>query len=182
MKKSVRRHLIDRHVDLNLHKPIINEDERVAYFLLHNLSGQIVGYQQYKPDRSKIKSNDPRDGKYFTRPSKDKICIFGVESLNRSGPLFLTEGIFDACRLTNLGYAAIASLSNNPVKMKSFLWSLNRFTVAICDGDEAGKKLAKYGTVSYIMDEGKDLGDCTDEEVSQILDECKKLWKGPKNE
>ena len=39
--KTVTQHLKDRHLDLALHRPMVDEDGRVATFLLYNLSGQL---------------------------------------------------------------------------------------------------------------------------------------------
>ena len=171
MKKSVLKHLTeDRHVDVNLHNPVVDEEERVATFFLYNLSGQVVGYQQYRPDADKMLHNNPKLGRYFTYTCKNKLPLFGVETLNRSGTVFLTEGLFDACRLTELGCPAVASLSNNPKQALPFFRALNRRVVAVCDNDQAGKKLAKYGTDFYVVSKG-DLGDAKESEVLNLVKE-----------
>jgi len=46
---NIKTHLKHRHLDLELHRPILDEELNIATFLLYNLSGQLVGYQQYNP-------------------------------------------------------------------------------------------------------------------------------------
>jgi hypothetical protein len=64
--KTVLEHLKDRHLNVELHRPFVDEVERVATFLLWNLSGQCVGYQQYRPEGEKKPRNNPKQGKYYT--------------------------------------------------------------------------------------------------------------------
>ena len=168
--ESVERHLKNRHVDFDLHRPMVDEENRVATFYLYNMTGMLCGYQQYRPDATKSYHNDPKLGRYYTYRKQPTLALFGVESLPLNNKVvFLTEGVFDACRLTKRGYAALAVLSNDPShELHNFLYCLNRKVVAVCDNDVAGKKLAKFGDVAvYTAD--KDLGDSTDEFVDHLL-------------
>lgn len=169
--RTVRNHLRDRHVNLDLHRPVVDECERVATFFLYNLSGQIVGYQQYRPDAGKDKKNDPREGRYFTYRLKRTVGVWGTESLDlRSDLVFVTEGVFDAARLTELGQPALAVLSNDPsADLQNFLVCLGRRVVAICDPDRAGRKLAKVGNQVEIMPEDYDLGDAPASFVRELI-------------
>ena len=100
--------------------------------------------------------------------------MWGLESLYlRDDVLFITEGIFDACRLTNWGYPAVALLTCHPTKdtknwFRSFLQ--HRRIIAVCDNDSngSGKKLAEFGKEAYFL-ESKDLGGSTDEELRSFL-------------
>jgi DNA primase len=168
--ETVKQHLVNRHLDLDLHHPIIDEINRIATFYLYNLSEQIVGYQQYRPDGSKKKSNNPKEGKYFTYRRKDTHSIWGLESLSLSpNVVFLTEGIFDACRLTQFGYSALAVLSNNPsLDLRNWLMMLNRKVIVIADNDNAGRKLAKFGHCVEFTEE-HDLGDSSNEYVKNLV-------------
>jgi DNA primase len=169
---TVLEHLKDRHVDLNLHRPWIDEDERVAVFYLYNLSGSIIGYQQYRPDADKMKDNHPKEGRYFTYRKQPTLAVWGVESLHLTPHVvFLTEGVFDAARLTERGYSALAALTNNPTKdLRNWLSMLNRKVVAVCDNDAAGRRLAKFGDVA-VFTEDKDLGEADDDYVTRLLNE-----------
>lgn len=168
--KSVTEHLKDRHLNLELHRPMVDEVERVATFFLYNLSGQLCGYQQYRPEGEKKPQNNPKQGKYFTYRKQPTLAVWGVESLHLSpNVVFLTEGVFDACRMTERGYSALAVLSNNTGwDLKNWLGMLNRKVVAVCDNDDAGRKLAKFGNVSVFC-EDHDLGDSTDEFVNTLV-------------
>ena len=167
---NIVEHLKSRHVDFNLHRPIIDEENGVATFLLYNLSGQIVGYQRYNPNGEKKPSNNPKMGRYFTYKRHPTITVFGVETLHLSpNVVFLTEGIFDAVRITELGFSALAALSNDPVPdLKNFLTCLGRRVVVIADNDKAGRKLAKFGH-QVVYCEDKDLGDSSEEFVREVV-------------
>lgn len=167
---DLKTHLLERHLDLELHRPWLDTTEGVATFPLWNLSGQMVGYQQYRPGASKKYQNDPKSGRYFTFRKPPTVAVWGVESLHLTPNLvFLTEGVFDACRLTQRGFSAVAALSNDPTTdLRNWLSCLNRTVVAVVDNDRAGAKLAKFGDL-VLKTGAKDLGDSTDEEVSLLL-------------
>jgi DNA primase len=185
---SLKQHILDRHVDMNLHTVWLDEVERVATFPLWNLSGELVGYQAYRPDADKVQKNDEK-GRYYTykgnklvpcwmdRPKHNRtIGVWGLESWNLSTTLFVTEGIFDAARLTQRGYSAIAVLSNDP-NTSTLNWLLQvrtqRPTVAICDPGAAGRKLAKTAhkahTVCVTGNTAADLGDVDDDYVTKVI-------------
>jgi hypothetical protein len=168
--KTVTEHLKDRHLNLELHHPMVDEVNRVATFYLYNLSGQIVGYQQYRPEGEKKPNNHPKLGKYFTYRKQPTLAVWGVESLHLSPHVvFLTEGVFDACRITEKDYSALAVLCNNPpADFKNWLSMLNRKVVVVCDNDHAGRRLAKFGDVAVFC-ETHDLGDSTDEFVNTLV-------------
>lgn len=166
-------HLKSRHLNFDVHQPMLDEANNVATFYLWTLSGQLSGFLQYRPDGSKAVNNDKDLGKYFHYKSKgcDSFSLFGVETLDLSpNVVFLTEGVFDAARLTEKGFSALALLCNDhSLDLKTWLNLLNRKVVAVCDNDKAGKKLAKFGHYSVVC-EDKDLGDSSDEFVNSLLE------------
>lgn len=168
---NLTQHLLDRHVDLNLHRPVLDEVEGVVTFYLWTLSGTLCGYQQYRPEANKTKANHPKEGRYYTLRGLPTVGVFGVESLHLTPHVvFVTEGVFDACRLTELGVSALAVLSNNPSKdVANFLACLGRKVVTVCDNDAAGRKLAKFGHEA-VFTEDHDLGDSTDEYVKALVE------------
>lgn len=171
---QLKQHLLSRHCDLELHRPVLDETEGVATFYLWSVTGKLVGYQQYRPSASKEKHNHPKEGKYFTYRKQPTLGVFGVESLYLNDDVvFLTEGVFDACRLTNRGFPALAALSNDPSReFWNWLSFLNRKVVAVCDNDAAGRKLAKFGHyVEFTQD--KDLGDSDEQYVTYLLEKYK---------
>lgn len=167
---NLENHLRSRYVDLNLHRPVIDEENDVATFHLWNTSGKLIGYQQYRRTGLKLPGNNPKMGRYFTYRSQPTVAVWGTESLHLTpGLVFLTEGIFDAARLTQRGFSAVAALSNDPsTDVANWLWMLNRTVVAVCDNDAAGRKLAKFGNHALFTQE-KDLGASSEEEVTAVL-------------
>ena len=167
----LKEHLQSRHLDLELHRPVLDEVEGVATFYLWNLSGQLVGYQQYRPLGEKKPQNNPKEGKYFTYRTQPTHTVWGVESLDLSpSVVFVCEGVFDAARLTERGFSALAVLSNNPNSdLRNWLKCLNRRVVAVCDNDDAGRRLAVFGDCCVFTTD-KDLGDSDTEFVSALLE------------
>lgn len=163
-------HLKSRHLDLSLHRPMLDEENQVATFYLWNLSEKLVGFQQYRPNGEKRPHNNPREGKYFTYSKQPTLAVWGVESLYLTpNVVFLTEGVFDAARLTERGYSALATLSNNPTAdLRNWLTCLNRRVVAVCDKDAAGRQLAKFGDIA-VFTEDHDLGDSSEDYVSWLV-------------
>lgn len=173
---TVLENLKSRHFDLSVHTAWVDEDEGVATFPLWNLSGQMVGFQQYRPAADKKQDNHPRDSRYFTWRKAKVVGVWGLESWNFTNTLFITEGVFDAARLTSRGVSAVATLSNDvDPALTRWLWTVRRCrpVVAVCDNDSAGRKLAKYGTTYHVMEDGKDMGEASDEYVSNFLKEYK---------
>lgn len=171
MPMNITEHLKERHLNLKLHRPVLDEELNIATFFCWNLSGQLVGYQQYNPSGDKKIFNNKLEGRYYTYRKIPTVTIWGVESLYLSdGPIYLTEGIFDACRMTNVGYSGLATLANNPPKdYKNWLQLLHRPIIAVCDNDTAGIKLAKFGDHVEIVPGNKDLGESNDDYVSYLI-------------
>lgn len=168
--ETLVEHLKKRHLDLELHRPVLDLENDVATFYLWNLSGKFCGYQQYRRFGEKKPQNNPKQGKYFTYSKQPTLAVWGVESLHLTPDVvFVCEGVFDAARLTAKGVSALAVLSNNSGKdLSNWLMMLNRKVVAVCDNDNAGRKLAKFGDVAVFC-EDHDLGDSSDEFVNNLV-------------
>lgn len=166
----IQKHILSRYLNSMIHKTWFSQDS--ATFPLWNLSGQLTGYQRYSPFLEKKRNNTPL-GRYYTYRSKSKISVWGLESYRFSDTLFITEGIFDACRITWFEHSAIALLSNDPCQnTKKWLniISKSRKLVSICDPDKAGKKLIKLSHDYHIMPDNIDLGDSSLEYVYHIIE------------
>ncbi len=163
-------HLRSRHLDVGLHNPVLDESEGVVTFFLWNLMGMLVGFVQYRPDGPKKPSNLGRLGKYFLYKLEGTVAVWGVESLHLTpNVVFVTEGIFDAARLTERGYSAVAVLSNDPgSSVKGWLSALGRKVVVVADNDKAGQKLLKYGDHAVVT-EGTDLAASADSFVDKLI-------------
>jgi DNA primase len=163
---DILKHLQERNLILENYKGIFIDKEKVVVsFLIYNLSGEIVGYQQYDPSKNKIKRNT---GKYFTYFQKGKISLWGLDTINyKKKEVYITEGIFKSVRLHNLGLNSLATLTNNPKRLKNQIWILSRIfkVIVICDGDKAGKVLGKYSKNVIYLNDGEYLDEMTVEEI-----------------
>lgn len=167
-------HLKSRHFDISLYKNITIGIDTVT-FPLYNLSGEYVGYQQYRPLADKTVSNF-KEGRYYTYITKlpsntPKVAVWGLDSINTNdSKLYITEEVFKACRLHNLGLNAVAVLGNNPKHLANWLYSLPYDIVAVCDGDLAGRNLASYSTKhSVLLPYGKYLDEMSNLEVINLI-------------
>ena len=171
---SVAEHLNSRYLNLNLHTSWLSEENEVVVLPLWNLNGQMVGVQQYRPNGSK-EPNNKWYGRYFTRVHTDNVAVWGLESWSLSNTLFVCEGLFDAAKITWLGYSAIAIFTSTPGKsVLNWLKSVksSRPVVVICDSDNAGLKLAKCGHTHFHMKEYHDVGDAP---LSYVRNLCRQF-------
>lgn len=171
-------HLKSRHLDTDLHKVWYDDVERVASFPLWNLSGQLCGYQAYRPDAAKVQKNDLK-GRYYTfRGEKllSKHCktvtVWGLESWYLTNTLFVTEGVFDAARLTEKGYSAVATMTGTPDTSTKLWFKMvreQRPVVSVCDyGVEKLKRLSHQNVTAPVE---FDLGDAPEDYVNDLLKE-----------
>lgn len=170
---NLRKHLECRNYDLSLHSAWLDEEEGVATFPLWNLSGQMVGYQQYRPGAEK-QQNNPKDARYFNKLKDNKVGVWGLESWNFTNTLFLTEGVFDAARLTKNSVSALAVLTYRVGKTcDNWLWTVSkgRPVVSVCEGDKAGRKLSRYGHESLYLPNGEDVDSMSENQFEELLRE-----------
>jgi len=145
--------------------------EGIITFMLYNGTGQIVGYQQYRPsEASKQKKNDPKSGRYYTYLPKETDGVFGLDVLNPADrTIYVVEGIFKAAVLHRLGYNAFAVLTSTPKRLRPWFkilrqtWNL----VAIGDNDDAGRKLVNIVKTGF--QSPSDLDEMTDEDIKSLL-------------
>lgn len=178
MVSDIVKHLISRDLDVYKSNVIIDEENCLAYFLLYNLSGQLIGYQRYNPNGSKTNhSNNLSNGemKYYTWVTKiDKIpmiAVYGLETYKIKIPyLFLTEGVFDCIKIHNLNLPAIAVIGNNPKPLYSWLKTLPQIKLSILDNDNAGNFLKRFSEYSFkVPIEFKDLGEMPMDKVNIFI-------------
>lgn len=145
-------------------------DKEIITFPLWSSTGQLLGYHQYNWKVDKLKNNDGR-GRYHTYRIKDWLTFWGLDmiSLSSKEPLYVVEGVWDAISVLNIGYRCISVLSNNPKQLKNLLNCLPCKTIAICDGDEAGKMLTRVCDDYIILPQNKDCNDFNPEELRLFL-------------
>jgi len=184
--KNIEQHLRDRGVDPDKISVIYDKDFNSAHFLLYNLSGQLIGFQQYNPNKPKnhFKGEHMRDlVKYYTYISKEGrgkdsfIAVWGLENIDfdKAKEIFITEGIFDANKLVNAGVPALAVLTSTPSKsMKQWFNLLPQKIIAILDADDADSLLKSTANESYVTPNPyKDLGEMPQEEVDAFVKSIK---------
>jgi len=170
---NLEQHLTSRHFSPDKSgRAWIDNDENIITFPLWNMSGQLVGYQHYRPLADKLRHNHPKEGRYFTHISKGQLAVFGLESLiDRRKPLYLCEGIFDACRLHYNGLQAIGVLTSNPQHLREWLKLIGFNIIPCVQGDVASKQLMQYSSHGYniFLPEGEDVGSISDEQFKEIF-------------
>ncbi|WP_199028806.1 toprim domain-containing protein [Ralstonia sp. ASV6] len=171
--EAMNAHLAERWLNPSRYRGVFVAEDS-ATFALWNFSGQMVGYQTYRPDRPKNHDGDPREGRYFTFVSRyggrtPELAVWGLETVDPGRPLFLCEGVFDACRLHALGLSCVATLGSDPKPLRQWLNCLPQLKVAVCDGDAAGRKLAKFADEAVFLPDGKDAGDLSENELRDAL-------------
>lgn len=166
---DILQHLKDREVrDFQT----IMLAEQSCYFMLYNLSGQLVGYQRYSPigikncndtTRKHWLKHDINQLKYVPFILPSSLAVWGLHTYDIHKPLYIVEGVFDAIILHNLGFSAIAVLGNDPKPLKSWLRTLPNIKIVVPDNDgesQKGDKLHKYGDkVVYIPAKWNDLNE-----------------------
>ena len=169
----ISNHLLERHIDFNRTKVYLDHAQNLATFPTFNLSGQMTGYQQYNPLGDKKIHNDRLKSKYYTFIGDNfAYQVWGLESFNyRNDVLFIAEGIFDAVRLINFNFPAIAALTCTPCPdFIQWLKVINRRVIAILDNDDSGNRLKSSAQESYrVPDPYKDLGDMPNDDVKAFI-------------
>ena len=184
--KNIEQHLKDRGVDPDKIKVIVDKESNIANFLLYNLSGQLIGYQQYNPNKPKehYKGEWGKDlVKYYTYVSKEGtgkdtfISVWGLQNIDfdTDKEIWITEGIFDAVKLVNAGLPALAVLTSTPSsQLKQWFRITGKKIIAILDSDDAGSKLKSTADVAYVTPKPyKDLGEMPQKEVNEFVADIK---------
>lgn len=164
------KHLEERGMNPKLYSYAKSYSASTITFYLWNLSGQLVGYQQYRPNKVDKRVNNPKMSRYFTR-LKEKDGVFGLELLDFSKKtIYIVEGIFKAAVLHRLGYNAIAVLTNHPKRLRPWFRILRAqgwILVAIGDNDSAGQKLVNTVKSGFLSP--MDLDEMKDEDIISLL-------------
>lgn len=165
------KHLLERNYDPSRYvNQVLDHDESILTVYLTNLTGQIVGYQQYRPLVKDKKVNDPKLSRYFTYSPRQTNACWGVETLDpNKKDLYIVEGIFKASALHMLGHNALALLTANPKPMKSWLHTLPYRLIGIGDSDKAGRYMQRIAGEGFQSE--FDLDEYNLNELNDLLEE-----------
>lgn len=144
-------------------------NEIITFELRHLHTKQLAGIQVYNWKGEKVRNNQ---GRYVTHVLKSTPVVFGLEYIyDASKTVYIVEGVMDCLSLRRLGVQAIAMLSNNaPKAIKKLLLDTLPNSVAVCDGDGAGRELAKYAHDAIFLEEGNDPNSMSLAELQHVLD------------
>lgn len=175
-KPCITSHLLQRGLDLRNYSSVyVSEEEYSATFLLWNLSGQLVGYQEYRPLGSKKEKKDLSKMKYRTQVGQGfHQPVWGLESiLPTTKQIFLVEGIFDAAKLHQAGVSALAIFSSGSSRqLAQFLNLLPYRLISILDNDDSKKSFSSFSDRTLITPSPyKDVGEMPVSEIRTFLSE-----------
>ena len=152
------KHLLTRHYDPSRYvNQVLDFENEVLTVYLPNLSGQLVGYQQYRPNVKEKRTNHPSEARYFTYTQRGVNACWGLETLDPDKKdVYLVEGVFKASALHMLGYNALALLTSSPKPMKSWLHTLNHDLIGIGDNDAAGSGIIRVAGKGFKLEKDID--------------------------
>ena len=135
---------------------------------MHSPDGMCLGFV--------ARTIEGKDFKNTPGLPKGKI-LFNLHRVKSSGTVYVVESSFDAIRLDQIGFPAVATLGANVSNSQTRLLE-KYFTnvVLIADNDEAGsimkdkliEKLGSLITVIRLDKNYKDIGDMEDEEIKKL--------------
>lgn len=135
---------------------------------MHSPDGMCLGFV--------ARTIEGKDFKNTPGLPKGKI-LFNLHRVKTSGTVYVVESSFDAVRLDQIGFPAVATLGANVSNSQTRLLE-KYFTnvVLVADNDEAGnimkdkliEKLGSLITVVRLDKKYKDIGDMEDEEIKKL--------------
>lgn len=156
----------------------IDYEAEVVVFPIYTIDGRLIGFENYNWRVTDKTIRNKPSGRYFKFITEPEHAVYGLYYITDfTKPLYVVEGAWDAERVRCTGRNCIAVLQNNPVRLKDFFASLNCVTVSICDGDDAGKMLAKSTDLSMFLDDDSDPNDISVSELDEMLT-CFELENG----
>ena len=177
-----------------LHKNAINGDRPMNYYTNRNISKSSVvrfqlGYSE-KMDMVTIPVHSPEgmllgfvgrsvEGKTFKNtPGLPKAkTLFNLNRVKTSKNVYVVESSFDAIRLDQCGFAAVATLGSNVSNFQiDLLKKYFNDIIVIADNDDAGSNMAKKlkeklssrVSILSLEEKYKDIGDMADEEIKSL--------------
>lgn len=170
-------HLMNRGWRNWLNSWVDFDSEVVVFPLLTVDRSKLIGYQRYRWNEPKIRGNQEHGNqRYFTYVSEayKGMAIYGWDNCFGHGPLIVTEGIFDALKVTNCWWDCVALLTNQPTKQFKDWFRMvtrGRCVCAVLDqGEPTDRWLQLADYVWYPPSQYKDLGDMPLDEVRPFIE------------
>lgn len=159
---------------------LINESSVKKFWLGYSEKQDMVTIPVHSPDGMEVgfvgRSVEGKDFKNTPRLPKAKV-LFNLHRVKASKKVYVVESSFDAIRLDQCGFPAVATLGANVSNYQIDL--LKKYFNNICviaDNDEAGgnmkdkiiENLGSRAIVINIDKKYKDIGDMSDEDIKKI--------------
>lgn len=169
MNKTFDEHIRERcSVLLGYPSVYVDYEKELVTFLCWSIEGKLKSTLVYNWLGDK-KARGTENAKYL---SFGDATTFGLDCINPCYTVYVVEGVWDALTLRGLGYQALALKSNNTSKeVKKFLRKL--ITIAVCDGDYAGRKIAKLTDRAIFLPEGSDPNSIDKRSLIKLLEDNK---------
>lgn len=184
----------DSQVIERLNQQALSSDRAINYYTGRNITKESVekfglGYSEkqdmvtipvHSPDGIPVgfvgRSVEGKDFKNTPGLPKSKV-LFNLHRVKMSSEVYVTESSFDAIRLDQCGFPAVATLGSNVSKTQiKTLQKYFNHVIVVSDNDEAGASMAKkliegLGSRVSVIDldkQYKDIGDMSDEAIKNI--------------
>jgi DNA primase len=159
---------------------LITEDSVKRFALGYSEKQDMVTIPVASPDGIDIgfvgRSIEGKEFKNTPGLPKSKV-LFNLHRVKTAGKVYVVESSFDAIRLDQCGFPAVATLGANVSKIQTDL--LQKYfnnIIVIADNDEAGgnmkdkliEKLGNRVTVITLDKKYKDIGDMSDEDIKNL--------------
>jgi len=165
-----RKHLDDRGLKPWIKSWIDYDNEVITFPLYHG--GKMVGYQRYNWQA------DKKHERYYTwiTEAYRTTTPYGVDNCFGHGPLFVTEGIWDALRVFACWVDCVALLTCSPHRqLKQWLrmYADRRPIVLLADADG---KMGNWGDYRFLPPDGaKDANELSHERCFEWVTQIKKV-------
>ena len=186
--------LFDELILKRLHKNVYDSNKAKSYYAYRKINPDSIvkfglGYSE-KQDMVTVPVHSPDglpvgfvgrsiEGKEFKNtPGLPKAkTLFNLHRVKTADRVYVVESSFDAIRLDQVGFPAVATLGSNVSNIQiELLQKYFNNIIVIADNDEAGgnmkdkiiEKLGSRVSVIQLNKEYKDIGDMLDEDIKQL--------------
>lgn len=168
----------------------MDQSSMVKFMLGYSEKQDMITIPVHAPDGMPVgfvgRSIEGKDFKNTPGLPKSKI-LFNLHRIKTADMVYVVESSFDAIRLDQVGFPAVATLGANVSNVQiELLQKYFNNIVVIADNDEAGgnmkdkiiEKLKSRVSVIQLNKEYKDIGDMSDEKIKELSVEFDKTISG----